>query len=63
MTWTFKSSATGYMLYKNGIAQQGAGTTAGGYSKRRRPWQHVRADAKMFRESAARQCLNLNKQP
>ena len=59
MPWTYTSSSCGYMLYRDGVPQGGAGTlgtathTADG---RRRHWSHVKADIKMHAESAKRQC-------
>jgi hypothetical protein len=59
--WTFTSDSTGYMLFLNGKPMGGAGTLkTQTYNPRRRAWQHIRADAKMYREQAARICLERN---
>ena len=60
--WTFTSDSCGYMLYKSGTAQHGArtlGTPTHTSDGRRRSWQARKADIKMYRESAQRQC-NVN---
>lgn len=61
--WTFESNAQGYMLFQNGEPVGGAGTlgTATHASNgKRRHWRHVRANAKMFREEAERECVRRN---
>lgn len=57
--WTYTSTATGYMLYKNGVPQGGAGTlgtvshTSDG---RRKHWRNVQKDREMFAAQAKAQC-------
>lgn len=60
--WTYMSASTGYTLFKDGVSQGGAGTIDNGYAKRKRHWQHVRADLKMFTEAAKRECDKRNKE-
>ncbi len=57
--WTFTSDSKGYMLFKDGVPQGGAGTMGSEThlaNGKRRPWQHRRADVKMFHDTAKRQC-------
>ena len=61
--WTFTSSATGYMLFRDGKPQGGAGTlgtasrTADG---RRKHWRNVQKDRVMHAETARRMCERNN---
>jgi len=61
--WTFTSDSCGYVLLKDGAPQGGVGTlgTASHTGDGRvRAWQHRRADAKMYREAAKRECDKRN---
>lgn len=63
MTWTFTSDSRGYMLFKDGVPQGGAGTLSTRTHTRdgqRRHWRHIRADITMFRDTAARLCARHN---
>ena len=61
--WTFTSDSCGYMLYKDGVAQGGAGTrgsaTHTSDGRRRHP-KHRIADTKMYRATAQRLCDERN---
>jgi hypothetical protein len=65
MPWTYTSNSCGYMLYKDGVSQGGVGTlgtkthTSDG---RRRHHTAIRADVKMYAESAQRQCDQRNRE-
>lgn len=61
--WTFESDSCGYRLFENGELRGGAGTlgTATHTSDgRRRAWQHRRADARAYYETARRICEQKN---
>jgi len=67
--WTFTSSSDGYSIFLDGKFQRGAirdprvphnQTCAAGTPLRRRPWQHVRADAKNNYTYAKTECDRLN---
>lgn len=65
MKWTYISDSCGYTLFKDGIMQGGArtlGTATHTSDGRRRSWQARKADMKMHREQAARQCAIRNKE-
>jgi hypothetical protein len=58
--WTYTSNSTGYMLFKDGVPQGGAGTIDNDHAKRKRNWQHIRADVRIFAEAAKRECDKRN---
>ena len=61
--WTFTSDSCGYVLFKDGVPQDGArtlGTRTHTSDGRRRHWKHVQADIKMYRETAQRLCAERN---
>ena len=61
--WTFTSDSCGYMLYLDGKPQGGArtlGTATHTSDGRRRAWQHIRADIKMFHDEAQNICAQRN---
>lgn len=61
--WTFTSDSCGYILYLDGKPQGGAGTLGTATHTedgRRRAWQHVRADLKMFHDEAQSICNRRN---
>lgn len=62
--WTFTSDSCGYMLYHDGKPMGGAGTLGTASHTRDgrvRHGKHRRADAKMYRETAQRECDRRNK--
>lgn len=61
MTWTYTNNSRGYTVYKNGIAQGGAGTLDNQYRAQRRSGFHNAANAKLFQESAERETERLRK--
>lgn len=52
--WTFTSDSMGYMLFKDGKPMGGAGVL------HRPHGRHSKANAKMFREDAERECAKRN---
>lgn len=61
--WTYTSDSCGYTLFKDGVSQGGArtmGTATHTADGKRRSQQAIKADRKMFAESARRQCDVLN---
>ncbi len=56
-TWTFTADCKGYMLYRDGVPQGGAGVL-----ERPRHWRHQRANRVMFAEQARRECQQRNSQ-
>ncbi|MFK4706012.1 hypothetical protein ABIC83_002851 [Roseateles asaccharophilus] len=61
--WTFTSNSCGYMLFKNGEPQGGAGTLGTATHTRdgrARHWKHRRADSGMFKAAGQRECDRRN---
>jgi hypothetical protein len=62
--WTFTSDSRSYMLYKKGRMMGGAetlGTKTHTSDGRRRSWQAIRADRKMYAEMGRRECEARNR--
>lgn len=63
LSFTYTSDSLGYMIYCNGKPLGGArssGTATRTSWNTRRAWQNIRADLKMFVETARRTCEELS---